>query len=220
MFAYRLSVIGSVAPPGTAWDAGAYAGTWPMRTRQWYSSLVGGASGKVNRFLHNRTLPEVQEPLSASALSRSAGDFARPLLCLPVQTSADFGIEMQALGDGLDGFPLSALVRQQKLVNGAQGAGLTQQNSFGFRIQRNLCENFRHRHAEHDVQHGKQSQQEKIRFAVRRVGAQQLAEAAANHGAEHEVAGFVLTGANNGHQPHPAAHLPVSKNRQGVADGM
>src|ERR1039458_7873738 len=60
MFAYRLSVVGSVAPPGTAWDAEGLRGNEAnennlmvlarLQARKWQSGLV----------LHKRTLPVVR----------------------------------------------------------------------------------------------------------------------------------------------------------------
>src|ERR1039457_6069086 len=104
MFAYRLSVVGSVAPPGTAWDAEGLRGNEAnennlmvlvrVQARKWQRGLV----------LHKRTLPAV--PASGLRLRswgfrrpppRAAGDFPRPLLTLPVGSGYRVGFKVKAV---------------------------------------------------------------------------------------------------------------------------
>jgi len=71
IFAYRLSVVGSIAPPGTAWDAEGLRGNEanennlmvlvPLQARKWQSGGV----------LHKRTLPQVSERRPAAGVRAS-----------------------------------------------------------------------------------------------------------------------------------------------------
>src|ERR1022692_1447747 len=220
MFAYRLSVVGSVAPPGTAWDAEGLRGNEAnennlmvlvrLQARKWQSGLV----------LHKRTLPVVPASGFRRPPSRAAGDFAGPLLSLPVGSGYRVGFKVKAVTDGAGSLPLSAFMRQHELVNGAQQTGLTAENRFGFGVQGDFIQNLGHRRFQHDIEHGEQAQQEQVGLAMPSERRQQLAETGANQSAEHEIAGLILTGAYGRDQPYPAAHFTIPENCQSMPHGM
>ena len=60
MFAYRLSVVGSVAPPGTAWDAEGLRGNEATENKLMVLVQTRARKWQSGRVLHKRTLPEVR----------------------------------------------------------------------------------------------------------------------------------------------------------------
>src|SRR5271170_1684206 len=234
MSAYRLSVVGSIAPPGTAWDAEGLRGNEANENNLMVLVWMRARKCQNGRVLHKRTLPEVWQRCLASgrsqrsrrrtpnagAGSRSAGDFAGPLLSLPIGNGDGIGVDMEAVANAAGGFPLAAFVRQHELVNGAQQTSFAPENRLGFQIQRYLLQNFGDGHFEHDIEHGEQAQQEEIGVAMPHERGQQLAETGTNQGAEYEIAGFILACADGRDQAYPAAHLAVAENREGMAHRM
>src|SRR5208337_5240134 len=67
--------------------------------------------------------------------SRSAGDFAGPLLGLPIEAGNRVRVNLETLADSVSRVPLAAFVGQHQLVDGSQQTGLAPQYCLGFRIQ-------------------------------------------------------------------------------------
>jgi len=67
MFAYKLYVVGSIAPPGTAWGAESLRGNEANENKLMVLDPAQTRKGQSRRVLHNGTLPEVcAAPLAAS----------------------------------------------------------------------------------------------------------------------------------------------------------
>lgn len=134
MFAYRLSVVGSVAPPGMAWDAEGLRGNEANENNLMVLVRMQTRKCQSGRVLHKRTLPvgasgfrkfDLHLGTEVVAGNREpdlhpAGDFAGPLLSLPVGSGDGIGLDTEVVTKAAGGFPLAALVRQHELVNRTQ----------------------------------------------------------------------------------------------------
>src|SRR5580692_5244072 len=67
MSAYRLSVVGSVAPPGTAWDAEGLRGNEANKNKLMVLVRVQARKGQSGRVLHKRTSPVVSSSFGSPA---------------------------------------------------------------------------------------------------------------------------------------------------------
>ncbi len=118
------------------------------------------------------------------------------------------------------GAPFSTFVGEHELEDGAQNAGLAEEDGFGFVIERDPIEDFGHGHFEHGVDEREQAEKEEIRFAVGYERGEEFAEASANKGGEDEVGGFFLSGGDGGDEADPAADVPFAEHGEGMAHGM
>src|ERR1700734_1168913 len=76
MSAYRLSVVGSVAPPGTAWDAEGLRGNEANKNKLMVLVRVQARKWQSGRVLHKRTSPVVSSSFGSPA---SNGEALAPL---------------------------------------------------------------------------------------------------------------------------------------------
>jgi len=67
MSAYRLSVVGSVAPPGTAWDAEGLRGNEANKNKLMVLVRVQARKWQSGRVLHKRTSPVVSSSIGSPA---------------------------------------------------------------------------------------------------------------------------------------------------------
>lgn len=67
MSAYRLSVVGSVAPPGTAWDAEGLRGNEANKNKLMVLVRVQARKWQSGRVLHKRTSPVVSSSFGSPA---------------------------------------------------------------------------------------------------------------------------------------------------------
>ena len=94
----------------------------------------------------------------------------------------------------------------------------SEQDRFALLIESNMFQDFCHGHFEDGVHQRDQAHQEKIGASVLYPHGQQLAEAGAGEGSVHQFAGLVFPDAQGRHQADPAADLPLTEQRQSVAD--
>src|ERR1700736_4223301 len=98
-----------------------------MRTIQSYSSPPHHARGQIRRFCTGGHYPK----FLGDSWSGSGGNFAGPLLRLPVEGRNFFGIQMKALRNLGRRIPLAALVGQNELEDRTQLDRTAEQNRFG-----------------------------------------------------------------------------------------
>jgi len=94
MFEYRLSVVGSVAPPGTAWDAEGLRGNEATENKLMVLVQTRARKWQSGRVLHKRTLPEVR----ASGFGLRASGFGL--------RASGFGLRASGFGLRASGFGL------------------------------------------------------------------------------------------------------------------
>jgi hypothetical protein len=99
-----------------------------------------------------------QDDTAVKTTTLSRGDFAGPLLRLPVVCGDLFGGEMHGVAEIGGGPPLSAFVGEHELEYGTENAGLAEEDGLGFVIERNAIEDFGHGHFEHSVDEREQAE--------------------------------------------------------------
>jgi hypothetical protein len=99
MFEYRLSVVGSVAPPGTAWDAEGLRGNEATENKLMVLVQTRARKWQSGRVLHKRTLPEVR----ASGFGLRASGFGFRVSGFGFRVSG-FGFRVSGFGFRVSGF--------------------------------------------------------------------------------------------------------------------
>jgi hypothetical protein len=181
MSAYRLSVVGSVAPPGTAWDAEGLRGNEANKNKLMVLVRVQARKWQSGPVLHKRTSPVVSsrfgspasnweslvayrlhagivEVETRSPITKQTRDLARPCRLRqptvgPVRRGHDVAVNREAIADAARSLPFSAFLRQRQLVNRAQSIGPSAKKRYCSGIQRNFPHNVGHEHFEHDIGH-------------------------------------------------------------------
>ncbi len=156
----------------------------------------------------------------ARTVRLSRGDFVSPLLRLPVISGDHFGREMHGVAEFGGGPPFTTFMGEHELEDGAENAGLAEEDGLGFVIERDAIEDFGHGHFEHGVDEREQAEKEEVGFAMGNEGREEFAEASANEGGEDEVGGFFLSGSDGGNEADPATDVAFAEHGEGMAHGV
>ena len=181
MSAYRLSVVGSVAPPGTAWDAEGLRGNEANKNKLMLLVRVQARKWQSGPVLHKRTSPVVSsrfgspasnweslvayrlhagivEVETRSPITKQTRDWARPCRLRqptvgPVRRGHDVAVNREAIADAARSLPI--LRFPAPASTGKSGAinRALREEALLLRNRADFEHNVGHEHFEHDIGH-------------------------------------------------------------------